>query len=177
MAVFVTPPRLIPTPVGSKGTTMNHRGLRRTFAGLAIILLLGAAAPAAAARPTIFRERFEERFADDFIRDLCGIETFTTWTQHHTVKIFPNGSEQVHVVRTFVSDDPRLPIEKGAATTFIAPDGTRRVVGKPLQLIGPDGGVRILDAGWVEFGEETLVRGPHPSLGVDLAPYYCPPEA
>jgi hypothetical protein len=57
------------------------------------------------------------------------------------------GSEQVHVVRTFVSDDPRLPIERGAGTTFIAPDGTRKVVGKPLQLIGPDGGVRILDAG------------------------------
>jgi hypothetical protein len=155
---------------------MNHRALRAAFAGLAIILSLGPASPAAARGPTIQHERFEERFADDFILDLCGIETVTTWTQQHTIKIFPDGSEQVHVVRTFVSDDPRLPIERGAATTFIAPDGTETVVGKPLQLIGPDGGVRILDAGWVEFGEELIVRGPHPSLGVDLAPYYCPPE-
>jgi hypothetical protein len=52
-----------------------------------------------------------------------------------------------------------LPIERGAATRFIAPDGTETVVGKPLQLIGPDGGVRILDEGWVEFGEEVIVRG------------------
>jgi hypothetical protein len=27
----------------------------------------------------------------------------------------------------------------------------------------------------VEFGDEVIVRGPHPSLEVDLAPYYCPP--
>lgn len=155
---------------------MNHRALRRVFSGLAIILSLGAAAPATAGGPTIHHERLKERFADDFILDLCGIETFTTLTQRSTVKSFPDGSEQVHVVRTFVSDDPRLPIERAAGTTFIAPDGTRRVVGKPLQLIGPNGGVRILDAGWVEYGEEVIVRGPHPSLGVDLAPYYCPPE-
>ncbi len=176
MAEVVTPPSLVPTPVESKGTMMKQRALRRVFAGLTIILSLGAAAPATAGGPTIHHERFKERFADDFILDLCGIETFTTLTQRSTVKIFPDGSEHIHVVRTFVSDDPRLPIERAAGTTFIAPDGTRRVVGKPLQLIGPDGGVRILDAGLVEFGEEVIVRGPHPSLGADLAPYYCPPE-
>src|SRR5688500_14807884 len=108
---------------------MKHRALRRVLVGLAFILALGPASPADAAGPTIFQERFTERFADDFFLELCGIETFTTWTQHHTVKIFPDGSEQIHVVRTFVPDDPRLPIERGAATNFIAPDGTERVVG------------------------------------------------
>jgi hypothetical protein len=91
------------------------------------------------------------------------------------VKVFPDGSEQIHVVRTFVSEDPRIPVEQGAATTFVTADGTRTVVGKPIQLFGPDGGVRLLDAGLVTFGEELLVRGPHPSLEVDtLAPFYCP---
>jgi hypothetical protein len=50
-------------------------------------------------------------------------------------------------------------------------------VGKPIQLIGPDGGVRLLDAGWVEFdpdGNASDVRGPHPSLDADLRDYYCP---
>jgi hypothetical protein len=67
------------------------------------------------------------------------------------------------------------PVERGAATTFVTADGTRTVVGKPIQLFGPDGGVLLLDAGLVTFGEELLVRGPHPSLEVDnLAPFYCP---
>jgi hypothetical protein len=67
-----------------------------------------------------------------------------------------------------------LPIEKGAATTLFSPDGSRTVVGKPVQLIGPDGGVRLLDAGWVQFGDDVTVRGPHPFLDADLADYYCP---
>jgi hypothetical protein len=133
-----------------------------------------AAEASSAAGPTIERGRFRERFFDDFILELCGIETYTTLTQVFSVKTFPDGSEQVHVVRTFVSDDPRLPIERGAGTTFVAPDGTRTVIGKPIQLIGPDGGVRLLDAGLVEFGDELVVRGPHPSLDADLAEYYCP---
>lgn len=132
------------------------------------------AGPAAAAGPTIERGRFVERAFDEFIFELCGIETYTTLRQVFSVKRFPNGSEQVHVVRTFVSEDPRLPIERAAGTTFVSPDGTRTVIGKPIQLIGPDGGVRILDAGLVEFGDELVVRGPHPSIDADLAEYYCP---
>lgn len=131
----------------------------------------------AASGPTIEHNQIEERFFDDFIADLCGIETFTTLTQTFTVMDFPDGSEQVHVVRIFMPDDPGLPIERGAGTTFITPDGTSTVVGKPIQLIGPDGGVRLLDAGLVTFGDELLVHGPHPSLEAeDLAPYYCPPD-
>ena len=91
------------------------------------------------------------------------------------MKTFPDGSQQVHVTRTFVSDDPRLPIEKGAGTTFIDANGVRTVIGTPIHLIGPNGGTRLIDAGLVTFGNELVVRGPHPSLFVpDLAPYYCP---
>lgn len=139
--------------------------------GLAVLVALPAAA---GGRPTIERQRFEERFFDDFIFDLCGIRTFTTQTQVSSVKTFPDGRQQIHVVRTFVSEDPRLPIERGAATTFFAADGTRTVIGKPIQLNGPNGGVRLLDAGLVSFGDELVVRGPHPSLDADLADYYCP---
>ncbi len=137
-------------------------------------LLLAAPAGVLAAKPTMERGSFTETFPDDFILDLCGIETMTTWTQHWSVKTFADGSEQVHVNRTFVSDDPRLPIEKGAGATFVSPDGVRTVVDKPIQLIRRGGGVILLDAGRITFGNELEIHGPHPSLFVDLADYYCP---
>jgi hypothetical protein len=140
--------------------------------------LTATSATAASAAPPV-RESgsFVRTFDDAFILVLCGIKTRTTETQRWSSTVRADGSEVVHVVRTFVSDDPRLPVEKGAGTTFIAPDGTRRVVGKPIQLIGPTGGVRLLDAGQVVFdpaGNPSDVRGPHPSLDADLRDYYCP---
>jgi hypothetical protein len=68
------------------------------------------------------------------------------------------------VVPTFVPDDPRIPIERGAATAFVAPDGTRTVIGQSIQLFGPDGGIRLLEAGLVEFGDELVVHGRHDEL-------------
>ena len=140
--------------------------------------LTATTATAASAAPQVRDSGSTVRtFDDTFIRGLCGIRTRTTETQRWSSTVRADGSEVVHVVRTFVSDDPRLPIEKGAGTTFRAPDGSSRVVGKPIQLIGPNGGVRLLDAGRVVFdraGNPTDVRGPHPSLGADLRAYYCP---
>ncbi len=148
------------------------------------VVLLGAAlvggSPAAAAAgggPVITKGGGTETFADDFILDLCGIATQTTVTEKWTLKVFPDGSSTFHDERTFVPADRRLPIEKGAATSFTAPDGSRRVVGKPIQLVGPKGGVRILDAGWVLFdpaGNLVDLRGPHPFLSADLVAAYCP---
>jgi hypothetical protein len=155
-----------------------HR--RAVILAITASLLLSATTAVAvqAGGPEIERQAYTDRFHDEFIADLCGIDTFTTVTERWSSKVYPDGSEVFHVVRTFVPDDPRIPIEKGAATTFFAPDGSRRVVGKPIQLFKPDGGVLILDAGWVQFdaaGDVVTVRGPHPSLDVgDLAPYYCP---
>lgn len=155
---------------------MNRRTMSLAVA-VALVATAIAAAPTVAGGPIRDGGSSTETFFDDFIFELCGISTFTTETQRWSVKDFKDGSSIVHVNRTFVSDDPRLPIEKGAATSFIAPDGTRTVIGKPIQLIGPNGGVRILDAGRVAFGEsgEVLrVSGPHLSLYADLADYYCP---
>jgi hypothetical protein len=144
-----------------------------------VAALAGGAGPAAAAGggPTVTSGGGTETFFDDFILDLCGIATETTITERWTRKQFPDGSETLQVVRTFVPADLRVPIEKGAGTSFIAPDGSRRVVGKPLQLIGRQGGVQVVDAGWVLFDPEgnlVEVRGPHPSLSADLADLYCP---
>jgi hypothetical protein len=154
---------------------------RTASCGLAIATALGlslaAATPASAARPVKESGSFVDTFEDDFILELCGIRTQTTLTQRWSSKRYADGSEKIHVVRTFVPADPQLPVEKGAGTTFVAPDGSRRVVGKPLQLFDPHGGVRLLDAGWVAFdpdGSVSEVRGPHPSLDVDLRDYYCP---
>ena len=149
---------------------------------LAIVTALGLAtahATAASAAPPV-RESgsFVDTFDDDFILELCGITTRTTLTQSWSSTVYSDGSEIVHVVRTFVPEDPRVPVEKGAGTTFIAPDGTRRVVGKPLQLFDPDGGIRLLATGWVEVdpnGTISEARGAHSPLPEgDLSEYYCP---
>jgi hypothetical protein len=83
-----------------------------------------------------------------------------------------------HVERSFIPDDPRLPIERGAGTSYFAPDGTKLAIkGKPIQLVGPDGGVRALDAGLTLLGDPTAVHG-HNDVGIDnedLSPLYCPP--
>ena len=149
-----------------------------TYTALVAAGLLGlSTAPAAAARPVIERASYVDRFADDLFLDLCGIRTMTTLTERWSLKRYRDGSEVLHVVRTFVPDDRRLPIEKGAGTTFTAPDGSRTTVGKPIHLIARDGGTTILDAGRVMFdaeGNVTSVRGPHPALDADLAEFYCP---
>lgn len=153
---------------------MTRRAIHAAAAA-ALLLVALTAGVAQAGGPTRIGDAYTETFEDDFILDLCGIETLTTVTERWTLKEFPDGSATLHTVRTFVPHDPRIPIEKGAATSFFAPDGTQRVVGKPIQLFPQDGGgVLILDAGWVEFGADITVRGPHPWLDADPADYFCP---
>lgn len=142
----------------------------------ALVLSMASAIAVQARGPEIERDAYTDRFQDDFILDLCGLDTWTTVTERWSSKVYADGSEIFHVVRTFVPDDSRIPIEKGAATAFFATDGSRRVVGKPLQLFKPEGGVLLLGAGLVQFdaaGEVVMSRGPNP-LDVDLADYYCP---
>lgn len=149
-----------------------------TYATLVAFTVVGlTAAPAAAGRPDIERGSYVDRFEDDLILELCGIETWTTVTERWSLTRFADGSQSLHVVRTFVPDDRRIPVEKGAATSFFAADGSRTTVGTPIHLIGPTGGTTLIDAGRVLFdadGNLTTVNGPHPALDTDLAQYYCP---
>ena len=153
---------------------MNRRAL--TLA-VAVALALGAISAGAvqAAGPVRTSDSYTDRFFDDFILELCGVETFTTVTERWTLKEFADGSAILHVNREFVPDDPRIPIERGAGTSFFEPDGTKTAVGRPTQLFAQDGRrLLLLDAGRVVFGDEITIRGHVESLGVDLAPYYCP---
>ena len=88
-------------------------------AGALVAAGLVASSPPAAASgngPTIIRGLDEETFFDDFIFELCGITADVTVSERWTLKEFPDGSETLHTVRTFTSSDPRIPMEKGAAT-------------------------------------------------------------
>jgi hypothetical protein len=138
-----------------------------------------APAPGASGKPVIDRQRVDEVLRpDQFFIDLCGIVTNTTVKEVDILKTWPDGSQTFHVERSFIPEDPRLPVEKGAATAYFAPDGTMlRVVGKPIQLIGPHGGVRAIDAGQTVLGDPDVLHGHH-DIGIDnedLAPFYCPP--
>ena len=151
---------------------------------LAVLALLVSVpvADAAGGRPVIERQHVVELrlVPDQFFIDLCGIVTNTTVKELDILKTYPDGSQSFHVERSFIPDDPRLPIERGAATAYFTPDGTMlRLLGKPLQLIGPDGGVRTLDAGQVVFGDPRVVHGHEDvnPLNTDLAPFYCPPSS
>jgi len=145
-------------------------------AGLLAIVSLVVSATGALAAPPVHEHsgRYVDRYADDYILDLCGIETITTVTEHWTLTTYPDGTERFRVSRTFVSDDPRLPIERGAGMTTFLPDGTKVVHGSPIRLQRRGEGIILLDAGLAIFGDDLTVRGPHPSLGADLADYYCP---
>ena len=137
-------------------------------------------APAAAAEgagPTIIRGGTEETIPDDFILELCGIEADVTVTERWTLKEWPDGSWTLQTVRTYVSSDPRIPTEKGAATSFNSPDGSRIVVGKPAQLFEPDGGVRIVATGWILIDPDDVTLAAHGRdvyRDADQVELYCP---
>lgn len=153
---------------------MRAAGIAGMALAIALITATDSPAYATGGRPEHESGREVTTFDDDFVFDLCGITTTTTLTQQFHVTTFPDGSELVHVTRTYVSADPRIPIEKGAGTTHRDADGVETVTGTPIHLIGAHGTV-LLDAGRVTFADELDVRGPHPSLSVpSLAPYYCP---
>jgi hypothetical protein len=145
--------------------------------GAALILGMVSAGAVQAGGPERTSESYTDTFFDDFILELCGIETFTTLTERWTIKTFPDGSQHLHVNRLFVPEDTRIPIEMGAGTSFFEPDGSRVTVGSPTRLFDRDGGLRLVDAGRVSFdpdGNPLKMHGHIESLGVDLAPYYCP---
>ena len=148
--------------------------------GLLLTLQLLPALPAHAAGPTIdSSQKYSFVLSPDrFFKKLCGITTNTTVIEMDTLKTWSDGTQSFHVERTFIPDDPRLPIEKGAGTSYFAADHKTllRIDGKPIQLIWPDGGATTLDAGILIVGDPNVSHG-HVDVGIDnpdLAPFYCP---
>jgi hypothetical protein len=147
----------------------------------AVSLALAVAGTAAGATAVLGAKLATERsgrvvdtFPDDFILELCGIETMTTVTEHWTLTTYEDGSQRLRTSRMFVSDDPRLPIEQGAGMSYWDADGVQTVHGSPIRLRRPGQGIILLDAGRVVFSDPPVIRGPHPSLAMDLADAYCP---
>lgn len=152
-----------------------HRTARfLAAASMAVGIATSGVTAVLAAEPEIIHGTNRETFFDDFILDLCGIETMTTVTEHWTLWRYADGSEKFQSSRMFVSEDPRLPVEYGAGMSTFAPDGTQTVQGSPIRLRRPGEGIILLDAGFVSFGNDLTVHGPHPSLDIDLAEAYCP---
>ena len=151
---------------------MNRRSLTLAVS-LALALAATGTATVHASRPIRDSDSYTVRFHDDFILDLCGIDTYTTLTERWTFKEFADGSTMLQVTRTFVPDDPRIPIEKGAGAAFTTPDGTRTVVGLPLLLFGERGTIVVAAGNTLFSGDDMIVRGPDPDLN-DLSVYYCP---
>lgn len=149
------------------------------FAGAAMtaVLLAATSSPAIAAqagKPTIERQVIQETYFDEFILDVCGVETNTTRTERIVAKTFPDGSERVHTVVTYVSDDPSIASEQYARTDIYGVDGSITVKGLGVRLYRKGEGTIILAAGWVRFDENGVVgSGPHDFHDIDPADVYC----
>jgi hypothetical protein len=149
---------------------------RTLIAGtLAIATLAAGAGGALAAKPVSEHSgQVRDTFFDDFIYDLCGIETMTTVTERWTLTTYADGSQRFTNSRKFVPADVRIPIEYGAAMSTWDVNGVQTVHGSPIRLQRRGEGIILLDAGFVTLSDDPTVHGPHPSLDLALAEYYCP---
>ena len=149
---------------------------RSLIAGtLAIATLAAGASGALAAKPeTEHSGQFRETFFDDFVYELCGIETMTTVTERWTLTTYADGSQRFTNSRKFVPEDTRIPIEYGAAMSTWDANGVQTVHGSPIRLQYRGGGIVLIDAGFVTLSDDPTVHGPHPSLDLDLAELYGP---
>ena len=142
---------------------------------LAIATLAAGAGGALAAKPVSEHSgQVRDTFFDDFIYDLCGIETMTRVTERWTLTTYADGSQRFTNSRKFEPADSRIPIEYGAAMSTWDANGVQTVHGSPIRLQRRGEGIILLDAGFVTLSDDPTVHGPHPSLDLDLAQYYCP---
>ncbi len=153
---------------------MNRRIVGLSIASALVLGVVGGTA-AQAAGPVRMSDAYTDTFFDDFIFELCGIETLTTVTERWTLKEFADGTATLHVNREFLPHDRRIPLERGAGTSFFAVDGTQTTVGSLTRLFDQDSHrLLLVDGGRVVFGDEIAIRGHVESFDVDLAEYYCP---
>lgn len=161
---------------------LTVRRLAAATAALALAATVAVPASAGGGKGgVVFRESqsYTDRFFDDAIWELCGIETWTTLKERWTFTEFADGSAHFQDVRTFIPDDVRIPIERGAGSSHIAPDGTRRVTGSPFRVYDRQGGgVMVIAAGNVTLdpdGKPLRIAGQLPDMSDEaLASYYCP---
>jgi hypothetical protein len=145
---------------------------------LALVALWVSAGGTLAAKPEIVQSgTYTDTFEDDFILDLCGIETLTTVTERWTLMTYADGSQRFTVSRRFVPDDPRIPTEYGAGMSTWDSNGIQTVHGSPIRLYRRGERVVLLAAGYITLSDDPTIHGPHFPLDMDLAPYYCPWEA
>jgi len=155
------------------------RTLTRTALAAAALAFTLVAPDALAAsghggKPTVEREVVEETYFDDFIYDLCGVETNTTLTQRITIKTFPDGTETVHSVSLYVPDDPSIASERNARTDIFAPDGTYTIKGLGIRLFTADDRVIVVGAGWLRVTDDGMeIRGPDRYFESDPVDLYC----
>lgn len=142
--------------------------------GVALSTLM-ATAPALAAKPeTVHSGKYTDTFFDDFILELCGIETMTTVTEHWTLTTYADGSQRFTNGRKFVPLSTELTwIEYGAGMSTWDANGVQTVHGSPLRIQRRGEGMILLDAGYVTLTDDPTIHGPHPSLEMDLADVYC----
>jgi hypothetical protein len=152
------------------------RRLAAPVAAIAVLIAI-ASAPAMAAgggKPIVKHEVIHETFFDEYLFEICGVESDTTQTQRTTTKTFADGSQTIHHVAEWVPHDPSLASERWGRTDRIAPDGTHTIVGLAVRVYRQGEGTIIRDAGWIRFFEDGLVvRGPHPFFVTDPADVYC----
>jgi hypothetical protein len=149
------------------------RKLAGPVAAIAVLAAI-ASPPAMAAGPTVEREVIHETFFDEFILEVCGVETDTTKTERLVIKRFPDGSETVHVVVEYVPDDPSIATERYARTEIYGVDGSITIKGLGVRLYRKGEGTIIRAAGWVRFDEDGVIgHGPHDFLETDPADVYC----
>jgi hypothetical protein len=146
-----------------------------------VLLAAPASADAAGGRPEVVRVTTTETFADDFTREVCGIDTMTTLTEKLVIQTWPDGREHVHASWSYVSDDPRVSTEIAHRSDFYAADGsTTTITGVPLRLVDPVTGRTLAkDRGRLVVAPDNTVlsvSGPHDFFigDEDPATYYCP---
>jgi hypothetical protein len=154
---------------------MRRNALARALS-IAVVGSVLVAGSASAASPEV---RVSDSYSVRFYDPMCGLDQWTTLTERWTWTEFSDGSATLQVVRTFVPDDPRLPIEKGAGFNRMSPDGTETVTGSPLLLYWPKStgkhGVMVIAAGQAVFSDDDATfRGRTPDLSDEaIDQYYC----